>query len=199
MAALSFLYPKGPIDLGARILPLPADGSVPHMPGWRWIHTAGHTAGHVSLFRDQDRVLIAGDAFVTTEQESAVAVLTQRPQVHGPPAYFTPDWAAAGESVARLAELQPEVAATGHGVPLEGEAMRRALQELARDFSRLAVPAQGRYVGRPAIADGTGVVFVPPRGSESRNTLLLAAGGALAVGLWIASRGGRPRRKRRRR
>ena len=42
------------------------------MPGWRWVHTPGHTAGHVSLFRDADRTLIAGDAFVTTKQESAL-------------------------------------------------------------------------------------------------------------------------------
>ena len=35
------------------------------MPGWRWIHTPGHTAGHVSLYRDSDRTLLAGDAFVT--------------------------------------------------------------------------------------------------------------------------------------
>ena len=31
---------------------------------------AGPHAGHVSLFRDADRALIAGDAFVTTKQES---------------------------------------------------------------------------------------------------------------------------------
>jgi glyoxylase-like metal-dependent hydrolase (beta-lactamase superfamily II) len=39
------------------------------MPGRRWLHTPGHTAGHVS-FRDHDRCLIVGDAFVTTKQES---------------------------------------------------------------------------------------------------------------------------------
>ena len=33
-----------------------------------------------------------GDAFVTTRQESAVAALTKPQEVHGPPAYFTPDW-----------------------------------------------------------------------------------------------------------
>ncbi|HLM68084.1 MAG TPA: MBL fold metallo-hydrolase, partial [Longimicrobium sp.] len=44
MARLSFTYPNKPIDLGGRVRPLPADGSVPGMPGWRWIHTPGHTA-----------------------------------------------------------------------------------------------------------------------------------------------------------
>jgi glyoxylase-like metal-dependent hydrolase (beta-lactamase superfamily II) len=89
MALMSFAYPNQAIDLGARVRPLPDDGSVPHMPGWRWLHTAGH----LSLFRDADRRLIAGDAFVTSKQESLYAVVTQEPEVHGPPAYFTPDWA----------------------------------------------------------------------------------------------------------
>ena len=149
LAALSALYPRGPIDLRGRVAALPADGSVPGMPGWRWLPTPGHTPGHVSLFRDEDRSLIAGDAFTTTKQESALAVMTQRPEVHGPPAYFTPDWADARRSVERLAGLEPELAATGHGRPLRGEAMRRELHALAADFGRRAVPAHGRYVGRP--------------------------------------------------
>ena len=66
MPRLSWMFPRGPIDLGDRVRALPEDGSVPFMPGWRWIHTPGHTAGHVSLFRESDRVLIAGDAFLTT-------------------------------------------------------------------------------------------------------------------------------------
>jgi glyoxylase-like metal-dependent hydrolase (beta-lactamase superfamily II) len=153
LAALSSLYPRGPIDLGGRVAALPADGSFPGMPGWRWIPTPGHTSGHVSLFREDDRSLIAGDAFTTTKQESALAVLTQRPEVHGPPAYFTPDWTEARSSVERLAELEPELAATGHGRPLRGEAMRRDLHALAADFEHRAVPARGRYVGRPTSMD----------------------------------------------
>ena len=149
MAALSRFYPRGPIDIGHRVRALPEDGSVPGMPRWRWIHTPGHTPGHVSLFRDQDRTLIAGDAFVTTKQESATAVLTQRPELHGPPAYFTPDWEAARRSVETLAGLEPVRVATGHGPPLEGAQMLADLHELARNFDRLAVPRQGRYVGRP--------------------------------------------------
>jgi len=33
---------------------------------------------------------VAGDAFTTTKQESLVAALTQRAEIHGPPMYFTP-------------------------------------------------------------------------------------------------------------
>jgi hypothetical protein len=46
----------------------------------------------VSIWREEDRALIAGDAFITTDQESAYAVLRQEPELHGPPQYFTPDW-----------------------------------------------------------------------------------------------------------
>ncbi|MZP28907.1 MBL fold metallo-hydrolase [Heliobacterium undosum] len=129
-----------------RIQPLPGDGSVPFLSGWRWIHTPGHTPGHVSLFRDHDRVLIAGDAFTTVKQESALAVLDQEKEVHGPPAYFTTDWTAAKESVRRLEALHPSVVITGHGLPLRGEKLAGELGRLAHDFDHLAVPPEGRYV-----------------------------------------------------
>ncbi|MEJ7605332.1 MAG: MBL fold metallo-hydrolase [Bryobacteraceae bacterium] len=87
MPMLSPLFPRGPIDVSDRLLPLPAEGWVPTLPGWRWIHTPGHTAGHVSLFRDEDRVLIAGDAFINTRQESFLAIMTQREEINGPPSY----------------------------------------------------------------------------------------------------------------
>lgn len=148
MALLSFAYPNQASDFGNRVQRLPEDGGVPHMPGWRWIHTPGHTAGHVSLFRDADRCLIAGDAFVTTKQESLYAVATQEEDVQGPPAYFTPDWTAARASVEKLAALQPAIAATGHGTPMRGEALASGLDRLVREFDRIAVPAQGRYVDR---------------------------------------------------
>jgi glyoxylase-like metal-dependent hydrolase (beta-lactamase superfamily II) len=146
MALLSFAYPNKAIDLGHRVRSLPEDGSVPAMPGWRWIHTPGHTDGHVALFRDEDRLLIAGDAFVTVEQESLYKVATQKQEVHGPPAYFTPDWDAARRSVVALAALRPAVAATGHGTPMSGEALTEGLETLVARFDEIAVPDQGRYV-----------------------------------------------------
>ncbi len=149
MSMLSRFYPRGPINVSRWLLPLPADGNVPEMPGWRWIHTPGHTRGHVSLWRETDRTIIAGDAFITTAQESAYAVATQRPEMHGPPMYYTPDWQQSRTSVERLAALEPELAVTGHGPAMRGAEMRAALHTLARDFDRIAVPEQGRYVGKP--------------------------------------------------
>ena len=140
MPLLSPLMPRGPVNVGPRLVPLPEDGSVPGMPGWRWLPTPGHTEGHVSFWRPADRTIIAGDAFVTTAQESAYAIAVQEPEIHGPPRYFTPGWEAAKISVARLASLQPELAVTGHGQPLRGEGLRRGLDRLAHDFEQLAVP-----------------------------------------------------------
>jgi glyoxylase-like metal-dependent hydrolase (beta-lactamase superfamily II) len=149
MARMSTLYPRGPINLVGRVRPLPTDGSIPLMPGWRWIHTPGHTAGHVSFFRDLDRALIAGDAFCTTKQESFFAVATQRPELHGPPMYYTTDWPAARGSVERLAALEPMFLAASHGQPMAGTESTKALQELARRFDEVAVPAKGKYVTHP--------------------------------------------------
>jgi glyoxylase-like metal-dependent hydrolase (beta-lactamase superfamily II) len=146
MAALSGLYPNGPTDVGQWLRPLPDNGDVPEMPGWTWIHTPGHTPGHISLWRETDRAVIAGDAFITTNQESAYAVATQKAEIHGPPMYFTPDWAQAKESVNRLSALAPNLAITGHGPALHGAEMRSALQILARDFDQIAIPEHGRYV-----------------------------------------------------
>lgn len=144
MARMSALYPRGPVDVRKRLRPLPPDNSVPHMPGWRWIHTPGHTAGHVSLWRESDRTIIAGDAFITTDQESAYAVATQKLELHGPPMYYTSDWELAERSVASLAALEPELAVTGHGRALAGPELRAALHTLAREFRHVAVPEKVR-------------------------------------------------------
>src|SRR5690606_27542962 len=156
MSALSRFYPRGPIDVSRWLDVLPADGAVPSMPGWRGIHTPGHTPGHISLWRESDRTLIARAAFITPAQESAYAVATQRPELHGPPMYYTQDWVQAKEPVERLAALEPELVITGHGRAMQGPALRAALHALARGFDRVAVPKYGRYVDRPAgPVDGT--------------------------------------------
>jgi glyoxylase-like metal-dependent hydrolase (beta-lactamase superfamily II) len=141
MARLSPLYPRDPVDISHRLQPLPEDGNVPSMPGWRTIHTPGHTVGHVSFFRDSDRALIVGDAFCTVQSESLFAIATQRPELHGPPAYYTPNWDEAKASVARLAELQPTLLIPGHGTPIHGEDVPQRLAALARDFDRIARPS----------------------------------------------------------
>lgn len=161
MSLLSSFYPRGPVDVGRWLRVLPADGSVPPLPGWQWVHAPGHTPGQVALWRGADRTLVAADAFVTTAQESAYAVAVQAPEMHGPPMYYTQDWAAARDSVRRLAAMEPELAIAGHGRPMHGPALRDALHRLARDFDRVAVPAAGRYAIHPTHAeDGTAYPMV---------------------------------------
>jgi glyoxylase-like metal-dependent hydrolase (beta-lactamase superfamily II) len=140
---------------------------------------------HISLFRDSDRTLIAGDAVVTTRQESALAVATQRLELHGPPAYYTQDWGAAGRSVQALAALSPETLATGHGEPWSGAEMRRRLHGLAANFHR-EIPAFGRYSRQPAVTDEHGIVSLPP---DPLPAVLAGAALAAAVAVGLATAG----------
>ena len=190
LAWLSRMYPRGPIDLGPRVHELPSDGSVPDAPEWRWIHTPGHTPGHVSLFRYTDRTLLAGDAVTTTKQESMAAVLSQRLELHGPPAYYTPDWDRARDSFRALAGLAPQLIVSGHGQPCGGDDVLDELRRIADDFDRLERPSFGRYARQPAIADESGVVMLP---SDPLPALLAGAGAmAAAAGLvWAATAAGR--------
>lgn len=183
ISVMSALFPRRPIDLGRHAHELPPDGSVPGAPGWRWIPTPGHSPGHISLVRDSDRAVVAGDAFTTTKQESLVAALMQRAEIHGPPMYFTPDWDMARASVKHLAEYAPSAAITGHGPPLRGERLLEGLRNLSSHFDVWARPARGRYRDHPAITDGSGVVELPPPAVSPATVVLagLALGAAIAV------------------
>lgn len=145
IAKMSPLFPNEPVNLGNNVEALPEDGTVPFLDDWCWIHTPGHAPGHVSLFRERDRALIAGDVFVNVEQESLYKVLTQKKEINGPPRYLTTDWQAAKESVEKVAALQPEVAVTGHGHPVSGEELKEGLNKLVEEFDEVAVPDYGRF------------------------------------------------------
>lgn len=180
MTEMSFMYPKGPIDISDHIQKLPANGSIPGLPEWKYIETPGHSPGHISLFRESDRVLIAGDAFVTTKAESAFYALTAKEHLSGPPKYFTCDWASAKFSVYKLVELKPEIVATGHGKPMHGETMRKDLESLAVHFDELAQPQRGRYVNEPAVTNAYGLASYPAPLERVPNTVLVGLS-ALAI------------------
>lgn len=180
MATLSWMYPKGPIDVHQYIKPLPDDNTIPGLSDWKYIHTPGHSPGHISLFRERDKTLIVGDAFVTTKQESALYALSYKKHLSGPPKYFTCNWASAKISVLKLAALDPEIVATGHGYPMSGAEMRNALHLLSRRFDELAQPTHGRYVSEPAVTDETGVLYLPPP-AEKIPTAVKVVGISLAV------------------
>jgi hypothetical protein len=95
-------------------------------------------------------VLLPADTFCTTKQESFLAVAKQKPELHGPPAYYTSDWDAARASVRLLAGLRPKTIAPAHGLPMCGDEVPGQLQRLADDFDRFALPEHGKYVHRAA-------------------------------------------------
>jgi hypothetical protein len=142
--------------------------------------------------RDTDRTLVAGDAFATTKQESLIAALTQRPEMHGPPMYFTPDWGAARQSLRHLADYAPTSAIAGHGPPMRGERLQMELCQLAAHFDEWARPAHGRYRDRPAITNADGVVDVPPPMVSGRTIAItgLAIGAAVGIAYALSRRDG---------
>ena len=145
VAKWSRMFPNEPVNITGAVHKLPDDGAVPGMPEWRWIHTPGHTPGHVSLFREKDRFLIAGDAFVTVRQDALYRVIAQAEEITGPPRYLTPDWPTAWESVRKLQALGPSAAVPGHGRPVTGQILEEGLRKLAERFDRIAIPKYGRY------------------------------------------------------
>lgn len=169
---MSWTYPNDPINVWNHINVLPENNGVPGLPEWKYLHTPGHAPGHISLYRETDGVLIAGDALVTTDQQSAFSVMFQIKKVCGPPKYFTYDWAQARQSVKELMKLEPEVVATGHGKPMQGKEVRRLLHKLSERFYELAVPTSGRYVDEPAVADATGFIYVPENNINKRSMII---------------------------
>lgn len=148
VAKLSPHFPHHSIDLGHHLVELPKDGSVPGMPDWKWIHTPGHTPGHICLYREGDGVLLAADALATVKQESLLSVLLQKEKISGPPKYLTTDWVAAEESIRKIRDLKPSLIIPSHGQPMKGEELRKHLDLLVNNFHEIAVPEHGRFVDR---------------------------------------------------
>jgi glyoxylase-like metal-dependent hydrolase (beta-lactamase superfamily II) len=77
--------------------------------GFVAVETPGHSPGHLSYWRAEDRVLIAGDVLFGRHP------LTGRPGLHEPPERFTCDVARNRASIRRVAALRPALMAFGHG------------------------------------------------------------------------------------
>ncbi|QKY71140.1 MBL fold metallo-hydrolase [Lentibacillus sp. CBA3610] len=146
LAKISGIYPNEPINLGNAVKPLPDDNTIPGLEDWEWIHTPGHSPGHVAFYREKDSLLLSGDAFITVRQDSFYNVLMQNDEVNGPPRYLTTDWDAAKKSVEKLEALNPGMVVPGHGTAMEGEELKEGLSHLVQTFDQTAVPDYGRYV-----------------------------------------------------
>jgi glyoxylase-like metal-dependent hydrolase (beta-lactamase superfamily II) len=84
--------------------------------GFTVLDTPGHSPGHVSFWRESDRVLLGGDVFFNMH------LLTTVPGLRQPPGPLTFDPAQNRASERKLAALAPRVAGFGHGPVLEGDA-----------------------------------------------------------------------------
>ena len=80
--------------------------------GFVVIETPGVSPGHISLWREADRVLLAGD--VLANQHPVLG----RPGLYEPPKASTYDREANRRSLQRLAALRPSLVCFGHGPPL---------------------------------------------------------------------------------
>jgi glyoxylase-like metal-dependent hydrolase (beta-lactamase superfamily II) len=87
--------------------------------GFTVLDTPGHSPGHVSYWRESDRVLICGDVFFNMH------LITTVPGLRQPPGPFTVDPSLNRESERKLARLEPSVAGFGHGPVIEGDAAAR--------------------------------------------------------------------------
>ena len=74
--------------------------------GFTVLDVPGHSPGHIALWREDDRTLIAGDVFFNL------------PRLGAPPGFLTVDPERNRASMRRLAELRPALALFGHGPPV---------------------------------------------------------------------------------
>lgn len=87
-------------------------------PGFVVLDTPGHSAGHISLWRADDGVLICGDVV------NSMSLVTTRPGLQEPPKVFTPDPVENRRSIRRLADLEPRLVLVGHGPPVTNAAAK---------------------------------------------------------------------------
>jgi glyoxylase-like metal-dependent hydrolase (beta-lactamase superfamily II) len=93
--------------------------------GMRVIYTPGHTPGHLSLYLERPKVLVAGDALTAEDG-----------YLNGPNPPFTLDVREAARSVRRLAEVDVETIVCYHGGVVGEDAngqLRRVIEEVSDD------------------------------------------------------------------
>ena len=93
--------------------------------GTRVISTPGHTPGHISLYVERSKVLIAGDALTA-----------ERGSLNGPNPSMTLEMRTAIQSLRRLADLEIDTIVCYHGGVVSEDAngqLRRVIQEASRD------------------------------------------------------------------
>lgn len=181
IAFLSRFMPAGAANLKGRIRQLKR-GEVPRITGWQWLPTPGHSPGHVSFFRESDRVVIAGDALATMDMDSWSGLLSGKQNLSRAGAPFNVDWSATHASVKEIAALRPNVVAAGHGVPMSDPKLSARMDAFAEDFH---APRRGRYVRERAVTNEHGIVSLPPPPFDP--VPFATAAGLVAVGIALGA------------
>lgn len=181
LAFLSRFFPACSRDLSGRIHQLHRE-KVAGAAKWSWLPTPGHSPGHISLFRESDRVLLAGDAFTTVNMDSWSGLITARQRLSRPPTPYTCDWETARSSVKQLANLRPNTVGCSHGIPISDSDLPERIQAFAEKFRP---PKHGRYVCRPALTDENGIVDLPRAPFDP--VPFATAGALLCVGVAIGA------------
>jgi glyoxylase-like metal-dependent hydrolase (beta-lactamase superfamily II) len=181
LAFLSRFFPAWSRDLSGRIHELHRD-KVPGAVKWTWLPTPGHSPGHISLFRESDRVLIAGDAFTTVNMDSWSGLVTAKQRLSRPPTPYTCDWNAARSSVKQLASLRPNTVGCSHGIPISHSDLPERMQAFANKFRP---PKNGRYSRHAALTDENGIVDLPKAPFDP--VPFATAGALLCVGIAIGA------------
>jgi hydroxyacylglutathione hydrolase len=94
--------------------------------GFKVVHLPGHAPGLIGLYREQDRLALVSDCFLTLNPETGI-----RNEAHVPPPALNYDTAQARESIRKLAALEPVVAWAGHTKPVAGADIELQLQRAA--------------------------------------------------------------------
>ncbi len=180
LAQMTRVIPNALFNLTGQLETLPEDGILPPLPAWKLIETPGHTPGHISLWNEDERILIAGDALATADFDSYLGMATKKQKLSLGGSPFTPDWEAARASVHKLADLEAVVVAAGHGKLMSGADLPQQMRDFAHTFTP---PQQGRYVENPARFSEKGVTFLPPKPQDNfgRNAAKIAGAAAVVM------------------
>jgi glyoxylase-like metal-dependent hydrolase (beta-lactamase superfamily II) len=92
--------------------------------GFKVVSSPGHSPDHISLWRESDGVLIAGDAFRN------MSYLTYGPKIALPFDGFSIDPEQVKVSAQQLVNLRPKLVAFGHGSPVKGEKFLAGMAKL---------------------------------------------------------------------
>jgi glyoxylase-like metal-dependent hydrolase (beta-lactamase superfamily II) len=114
-----FVWDGGPVKISGTV----SEGD--RIADFEVVELAGHAPGQIGLWRAHDRVALVSDTFYVTN------MLGRPVPAHVPQEAYNQDTEQARASIAKLAALDPLVAAPGHLGPLLGPGVRAELERAA--------------------------------------------------------------------